>query len=63
MHPDKRKETNKLDHVVTDNINNKDQCNDTIEYEPKFDHRWRDTLKILLRRSRKWQQKEDHSLS
>ena len=27
----------KLDHVVTNNINNKNQCNYTIEYDPKFD--------------------------
>ena len=27
---------NKLDHVVTNNIKNKDQCNEAIEYEPKI---------------------------
>ena len=30
----------KLYHVVTNNINNKDQCNDAIEYEPKFDNKF-----------------------
>ena len=28
---------NKLDHLVNNNIKNKYQCNDTIEYDPKFD--------------------------
>ena len=27
IHPDEHKDTNKLDHVGTNNINNKDQCN------------------------------------
>ena len=31
---------NKLDHVVTNNIKNKDQCNEAIEYEPKFDSKF-----------------------
>ena len=32
------KEINRSDHAVTDNIKkNKDQCNDAIENEPKFD--------------------------
>ena len=35
--PTERKEKNKLDYVVTNNITNKDQCNDGIEYDPKFD--------------------------
>ena len=30
---------NKLDHVVTNNIKNKYQCNDAIEYEPKYDNK------------------------
>ena len=29
-HPSERKETDKLDHIVTNNINNKDQYNDAI---------------------------------
>ena len=37
MQPTERKDMNKLDHEVTNKINNKDQCNDAIEYEPKFD--------------------------
>ena len=31
---------NKLDHVVKNNIKNKDQCNDSIEYEPQFDDKF-----------------------
>ena len=30
----------KLYHEVINNINNKDQCNDAIEYEPKFDNKF-----------------------
>ena len=30
----------KLDREVTNNIKNKDQCNDSIEYEPKFDNKF-----------------------
>ena len=36
IHPYQRKDMNKLDHAVINNINNKDQCNDAIEYDPKF---------------------------
>ena len=32
----KRKDTNKLDHIVTNKIKIKDQCNDAITYDPKF---------------------------
>ena len=35
-HPTEHKETNKLDHVVTNNIKNKYQHNNAIEYESKF---------------------------
>ena len=38
IHPAERKDMNNLYHAVANNINNKDQCNDTIEYEPKFDN-------------------------
>ena len=31
---------NRLDHIVTDNINDKNKCNDTIDYEPKFDNKF-----------------------
>ena len=27
----------KFDNVVTNEIKNKDQCNDAIEYDPKYD--------------------------
>ena len=29
---------NKLYHIVNNEIKDKNQCNDTIEYEPKFDN-------------------------
>ena len=29
-----------MDKVVTNDINNKDQCNNAIEYEPKFDSKF-----------------------
>ena len=29
---------NKINHVVTNNIKNKNQCDDAIEYNPKFDN-------------------------
>ena len=29
----------KLDHVVINNIKNKNQCDDAIEYDPTFDHK------------------------
>ena len=35
-----RKYMKKLDHVVTNNIKNKNQCDDTIEYEPIFDNKF-----------------------
>ena len=44
---------NKLYHVVKNNISNKDQCNDAIEYEPKFDNKFslyittKDTLPLV----------------
>ena len=31
---------NKLDHLGTNNINNKDQYNGAIEYEPKIDNKF-----------------------
>ena len=34
--PDDWKEDNKLYRAMTNNINSKDQCNDAIEYELKF---------------------------
>ena len=38
MRPSGRKETNRLDHVVTDNLkNNKDQSNKAINSQPTFD--------------------------
>ena len=37
IYPSGLKYMNKLDKALTDNINNKDQCNDAIEHEPKFD--------------------------
>ena len=40
IHPTELKEINKLDHLVTNNIKNKDQCNDAIGYEPKFDSKF-----------------------
>ena len=30
----------KLDHVVTNNINNKYRCNGSIEFEPEFDSKF-----------------------
>ena len=33
---DKCKYMNILDHILTDNIKNKNQCNDAIEYYPNF---------------------------
>ena len=38
--PTEQKDMNKLDHVVKSNINNKDQCNVAIEYEPDFDSKF-----------------------
>ena len=40
IQPTKRNETKKLDHVVTNNVKNKYQCNYAIEYEPIFDSRF-----------------------
>ena len=37
IQPAERKYMNKLDYVVTNNIKNKDQSNDAIEYDPKVD--------------------------
>ena len=31
---------NNLDHVVTNNTKNKNQCDDAIEYNPKFDNKF-----------------------
>ena len=31
---------NTLDHVVTNNISNKNQYNEDIEYDPKFDNKF-----------------------
>ena len=38
--PYELKEINKLYHVVSNNINNKNQCDDAIEYETKFDSKF-----------------------
>ena len=35
--PSERNEINKLDQTVKNNVKNKDQCNDAIEYENKID--------------------------
>ena len=37
---DELKDRNKLYHVVNNNINKKIQCNDAIDYEPKFDNKF-----------------------
>ena len=43
----------KLDTALNNGINNKDQCNDAIEYEPKFDNKFslssgtKDPLKVV----------------
>ena len=43
----------KLDTALNNGINNKDQCNDAIEYEPKFDNKFslssgtKDTLSVV----------------
>ena len=39
-HPAERKDMKNLDHLVTNNINNKDQCNEAIGYEPNFDNKF-----------------------
>ena len=31
---------NRLFHVVTNNVKNKNQCNDAIEYDPSFDSKF-----------------------
>ena len=39
IQPDEIKDMNKLYHVVTNNINNKNQCDDAIKYELDFDNK------------------------
>ena len=39
-HPTELTDRNKLDHVVKNKNINKDQCNDAIEYEPRFDSKF-----------------------
>ena len=38
--PDERNETKKLYQIVANNIKNKDQRNNSIDYEPKFDNKF-----------------------
>ena len=38
--PDERNETKKLYQIVANNIKNKDQRNNSIDYEPNFDNKF-----------------------
>ena len=57
-HPNEQKNTDKLYHVVASNIKDKGQCNDAIEYEPKFHDKsslssgTKDTLSVVTFRLR-----------
>ena len=65
--PYELKEMNKLYHVVSNNINNKNQCDDAIEYETKFDSKFslssgpnRDPYYSYLSSDSDWYKRRNH---